>query len=95
MRKNGLKKLAGEGRVAVNAWLSFGSGYLAEVVGHAGYDAVTVDLQHGAFGFDTAVHLLQALSSTPAVPLARCAGLSLPEINKLLDAFHELWRINV
>jgi 4-hydroxy-2-oxoheptanedioate aldolase len=86
MRVNPLKTFAREGRVAVNAWVSMGNGYLAEVLGHAGFDAVTVDLQHGAFGFDTAVQLLQAISSTPAIPLARCADSTLAEINKLLDA---------
>lgn len=86
MRPNHLKKLQQEKRTAVNAWVSMGSGYLAEVLGHIGFDAVTVDLQHAPFGFDQAVHLLQAISATPAVPLARCAGLTLAEINKLLDA---------
>lgn len=86
MRPNHLKKLQQEKRTAVNAWVSMGSGYLAEVLGHTGFDAVTVDLQHAPFGFDQAVHLLQAISATPAVPLARCAGLTLSEINKLLDA---------
>lgn len=86
MRPNNLKQLQIEKRTAVNAWVSMGSGYLAEVLGHCGFDAVTVDLQHAPMGFDQAVHLLQAISATPAVPLARCAGSTLAEINKLLDA---------
>lgn len=86
MRRNPLKQLQKEKRTAVNAWVSMGSGYLAEVMGHCGFDAVTVDLQHAPLGFDQAVHLLQAISCTPAVPLARCAGTTLAEINKLLDA---------
>ena len=86
MRPNTLKTMAREGRVAVNAWVSMGSSYLAEILGHAGFDAVTIDLQHGAYGFDTAVQLLQAVSSTPAIPLARSSGATLAEINKLLDA---------
>ncbi|PUA19519.1 HpcH/HpaI aldolase/citrate lyase family protein [Glaciimonas sp. PCH181] len=86
MRVNRLKQLQLEKRVAVNAWISMGNGYLAEVLGHCNFDAVTVDLQHGPYGFDQAVHLLQAISATEAVPLARCAGSTLAEINKLLDA---------
>jgi 4-hydroxy-2-oxoheptanedioate aldolase len=86
MRPNPLRSLQREKRTAVNAWVSMGSGYLAEVLGHCGFDAVTVDLQHAPFGFDQAVQLLQAISATPAVPLARCAGATLAEINKLLDA---------
>lgn len=86
MRVNRLRTLRHEGTIAINGWVSMGNGYLAEVLGHCGFDAVTVDLQHGAFGFDTAVALLQAISSTPAMPLARSAGGTLAEINKLLDA---------
>lgn len=86
MRKNTLLQLKAQGRMALNGWVSVGHGYMAEVLGSAGFDAVTVDLQHSPYGFDTAVQLLQALSSTPALPLARCAGHTLAEINKLLDA---------
>ena len=77
--------MAREGRVAMNAWVSMGSSYLTEILGHTGFDAVTIELQHGAYGFDTAVQLLHAVSSTPAIPLARSAGATLAEINKLLD----------
>ncbi len=86
MRENSLVALKAAGKIALNAWVSVGSGYQAELLGHAGFDAVTVDLQHGPYGFDTAVHLLQAISSTPAMPMARSAGNTLAEINKLLDA---------
>lgn len=86
MRKNELRSKARRGEVAINAWVSMGSSYMAEILGHAGFDSVTVDLQHGVFGFDTAVQLLQAISSTPAVPLARSSDNSLAQINKLLDA---------
>nr|CBA30051.1 hypothetical protein Csp_A15220 [Curvibacter putative symbiont of Hydra magnipapillata] len=84
MRKNELKKKAQRGELAINAWVSMGSSYLAEILGHTGFDSVTVDLQHGVFGFDTAVQLLQAISSTPAIPIARSSDSSLAQINKLL-----------
>ncbi|MEJ7138794.1 HpcH/HpaI aldolase family protein [Amphibiibacter pelophylacis] len=86
MRQNTLKTLKNQGQTAANAWISLGSPYAAEILGHSGYDAVTVDLQHGMFGFDAAVQLLQAISSTPAIPLARPASNDLAQINKLLDA---------
>ena len=56
------------------------------MLGHSGYDAVTVDLQHGMFGTETAIACLQAVSATPAVPLARCRSNDLAEIGHLLDA---------
>lgn len=85
MRKNNLKNLASQDITAVNAWLSSESGYIAEVLGSCGFDAVTVDLQHGQFGLDAVPRLLQAISATPAMPWVRCSGNNMAEINKLLD----------
>lgn len=86
MRRNRLHELARHKRPALNGWLSCDSGYLAEVLGHCGFDAVTVDLQHGQYGLDAAPHLLQAISATQAMPLVRCSQNDFAEINKLLDA---------
>lgn len=87
MRSNRLLELfeQADGPV-VNGWLSSGNWYVAEQMSHAGYDSVTVDVQHGMFDLDTAVQCLQAVSSGPAVPLARCASLDPVSIGKLLDA---------
>jgi 4-hydroxy-2-oxoheptanedioate aldolase len=65
--------------------MSADSPYLAEVLSHCGYDAVTVDLQHGMFDVGRAIQLLQAVSAGPAVPLARCSALDAGQIGKLLD----------
>lgn len=67
-------------------WLSMDSPYLAEQLSHAGFDAVNVDLQHGMFGLDRAVTLLQAVSAGPATPLARCPSHDPAVVGKLLDA---------
>lgn len=86
MRPNRLRELAASGRPIVNAWLAIPSAYSAEVMGHQGYDSVTVDLQHGMIGFDAAVPMLQALSATPAVPLVRVSKNDYALVMQLLDA---------
>jgi len=86
MRVNRLQELFREGTTAVNAWISCDSPYVAEVLSHAGYDAVTIDLQHGMFGIDRAIALLQGVSAGPALPMVRCTQLDPAEIGKLLDA---------
>lgn len=86
MRSNRLHELFEQGdRPVVNGWLSSGSWYVAEQLSHAGYDSVTVDVQHGMFDLGTAVRCLQAVSSGGAVPMARCAALDPAAIGKLLD----------
>lgn len=86
MRPNRLRELVREGRPILNAWLAIPSSYSAEVMGHQGFDSVTVDLQHGMIGFDAAVPMLQALSSTPAVPLVRVSKSDYALVMQLLDA---------
>lgn len=86
MRENRLRHLLAKGASITNAWLSIPSGYLAEGAGHQGFDSVTVDLQHGLIGFESAVTMLQAISATPAVPLVRAPSNDTVAIMHLLDA---------
>lgn len=86
MRKNTVKARLAAGESIVNGWLAIPSSFSAEVVGMAGFDSVTVDLQHGMIGFDAALPMLQALSATPAIPIARVPGNDGPQIMRLLDA---------
>ena len=86
MRANRLQELLARDELALTGWVSTGNALVAELLGHSGYDAVTVDLQHGMFGLDAAIACLQAVSATPAVPLARCRSNDLAEIGHLLDA---------
>lgn len=86
MRPNTLRSLLEQKSPIVSGWLSIPSSYLAEGAGHAGYDCVTVDLQHGMMDFSDAIHMMQAISSTPAVPLVRSPSLNEAEIMHLLDA---------
>lgn len=86
MRRNHLRDLKAAGTPILNAWLSIADGYAAESVALQGFDAATVDCQHGMIGFDAAVDLLQAVSATPAIPLVRPSANYGPEIMRLLDA---------
>ncbi|WP_417522712.1 HpcH/HpaI aldolase family protein [Marinovum sp.] len=86
MRENLVRRRLAAGEVVVNGWLSIGSSYSAEGIGHSGAHSVTVDLQHGMMGFQEALHMLQALSATPAVPLVRVPDLDPAKIMHLLDA---------
>jgi 4-hydroxy-2-oxoheptanedioate aldolase len=86
MRTNRVREMIAAGTTVVNGWVSCESLYAAEVLSYAGYDAVTIDLQHGMFGLDGAVRLVQAVSAGPAVPMVRVSTLNPAEIGKLLDA---------
>jgi 4-hydroxy-2-oxoheptanedioate aldolase len=85
VRQNGLREVWRQGRCAVNAWLSIGSSYGAEILAHLPYDAVTVDLQHGMFDFETALAMLQAISTGASVPMVRVPHNASWLIQKVLD----------
>src|SRR5262249_24635540 len=53
---------------------------------HQGFDSLTVDMQHGVVDYQTAVSMLQAISSTPVMPLARVPWNDPALVMKILDA---------
>ena len=85
MRENSVRQKIQAGQSVINGWLSIPSSYSAEIMGHAGFDAITIDLQHGMIGIDAALPMFQALSATPTIPLARVPWNDPAQIMRLLD----------
>lgn len=75
-----------EGRAVINGWLAIPSAFSAEVMGQAGFDALTVDLQHGVQDYASAIACFQAMQAHGPAPLARVPWNEPGIIGKLLDA---------
>ncbi len=86
MRENRLRTLWREDKAAVNGWLAIGNSFSAEVMAHQGWDTLTVDMQHGVIDYAQMVTMLQAISTTPTVPVVRVPWLEPGIIMKALDA---------
>ena len=86
MRANRLKELWASGKPAINGWCSMPGGFSAELMASMGWDAVTVDTQHGLIGYSEMLAMLQAISTTPATPLVRVSWNQPGEIMRALDA---------
>lgn len=86
MRENRLRALWRAQQTALNGWLSIPNAFSAEVMAHQGWDTLTVDLQHGLIDYQAMVGMLQAISTTPAVPLVRVPWLEPGILMKALDA---------
>ncbi len=86
MRENKLRSIWRDGGTVVNGWLQMPSAFGAEVMAHQGWDSLTVDLQHGIIDYQTAVGMLQAISTTEVVPLTRVPWNEPGIIMKMLDA---------
>ena len=86
MRANKLKEIWAKGDAVVNGWLSIPSGFSAEVMSHQGFDSLTIDMQHGVVDYQVAVTMLQGISTTGVVPLARVPWNDPARLMKILDA---------
>ncbi|WP_128000859.1 HpcH/HpaI aldolase family protein [Piscinibacter defluvii] len=86
MRENRLRILWKDDRAALNGWLAIPSGFAAETMAHQGWDTLTIDLQHGVVDYQAMVSMLQAISTTPTVPVVRVPWLEPGIIMKTLDA---------
>jgi 4-hydroxy-2-oxoheptanedioate aldolase len=74
------------GEQTLGGWCSIPSAFSAEVMGHAGFDWVCIDTQHGLIAYQQMLGMLQALAVTRTPTLVRVAWNSPAEIMKALDA---------
>ena len=86
MRKNTLKEIWADGGAVVNGWCSIPSSFSAEVMAHQGFDSICIDMQHGAVDYQVALTMLQAISTTSVIPLARVPWNDPGRLMKILDA---------
>ena len=86
MKKNKLKELLKQGKSVINGWLQIPSSFSAEVMAHQGWDSLTIDMQHGVIDYPNALQMLQAISTTDVIPLARVNWNEPGQIMKILDA---------
>lgn len=86
MRENTIRTIWQRGDAVINGWLTIPSGWTAEIMANQGWDSLVVDTQHGLVGYEAALSMLQAISTTKVMPLARAAWNDPVSIMKLLDA---------
>lgn len=81
-----LKSHFASGGTAVNGWCAIPSTVTAEIIGRAGFDTVTVDLQHGLIDYQMAMTMAQVLQGLPAPVLTRVPWNEPGIVMKCLDA---------
>ncbi|GIK85013.1 MAG: 2,4-dihydroxyhept-2-ene-1,7-dioic acid aldolase [Betaproteobacteria bacterium] len=85
MRPNPVRERLEKSQTVLGTMCSLASPLMAEALGHAGYDFLIVDLQHGESNLGDAGRMLQAVSATPATPLVRVPDASPMLIQRVLD----------
>jgi 4-hydroxy-2-oxoheptanedioate aldolase len=86
MRSVQARELLAQGKLVLNGWSVIPGGFLAEVMASLGWDALTIDMQHGIIGRSEMVAMLQAISTTALTPLVRLAANDATLVGQALDA---------
>jgi 4-hydroxy-2-oxoheptanedioate aldolase len=86
MPRTGLKTILKTQGYVLNTYISMPGAFAAELYARQGWDAVSLDMQHGLISYDGAVAILQAVSAVDVVPMARIPWLDPAIIMKMLDA---------
>ncbi|MDG4647897.1 aldolase/citrate lyase family protein [Roseibacterium sp. SDUM158017] len=83
---NPLNDLWSKGRCALNGWIASPGPITAEAMAGAGWDVLTVDLQHGCVDYSDLQTLFPIIEKSGAVPFARVPWLDEGQIMRVLDA---------
>lgn len=83
---NRLKKALDEKRVLIGMQVFSGSPTFLEILGLAGFDWVSIDMEHSPTTFDTVLQMTRTADSAGIIPLVRVAANDPHQILHALDA---------
>ena len=85
MRKNTTKEKIKNGEVVVGTFVTFPSATIVEICGHAGFDFVIIDAEHGPLSPGTCEDLIRAADVTGMTPIVRVTRNDPKVILRYLD----------
>ena len=71
--------------LVTGTFINLGNSLTAEMAGSAGFDWVLIDVEHGGGDQQALVYQLQAVTSTPAVPIVRIESNEPARFKRVLD----------
>ncbi|MHA2249992.1 MAG: HpcH/HpaI aldolase family protein [Candidatus Kariarchaeaceae archaeon] len=86
MIDNSVRRLWDKKKEITNAWLAIPNSWTAEIIANIGFDALTIDMQHGLADFQTVLSMLQSISTTHSFPVVRVPWNDPAIIMRILDA---------
>ena len=84
--RNPLRQIWGIGGKVLNGWIALPSPLAAEAMARAGWDSLTIDMQHGTADYADLLTLLPIIEKAGAAPLVRVPWLDEAAIMRALDA---------
>lgn len=74
-----------QGRSVLSGWLHIPNPLTAEIAAAAGYDVLTIDMQHGPIDYESAVAMMVAMNGSTATPFVRVPWNEPTMIQRVLD----------
>jgi 4-hydroxy-2-oxoheptanedioate aldolase len=84
--RNPIRKIWGIGGKVLNGWVALPSPLATEALARAGWDSITIDLQHGTADYADLLSLLPIIEKAGAAPIVRVSWLDEAAIMRALDA---------
>lgn len=85
MRPNPVKHLLQAGQPAVGTWLSLGSITAARFLARAGFNWLTIDMEHTLVDWETTTHMVAFIAEAGCTPLVRVPANRHDHIKRALD----------
>lgn len=81
-----LKKKLQAGKLTIGSWITMGHHSIPEIMAQAGFEWLTVDMEHSAIDFDEAQKLIQVIDLCGTAPLVRVGENDPVLIKRVMDA---------
>src|SRR5262245_29252144 len=85
MRPNTVLAQLRTGQPSIGAWLSLGSITAARLMARAGFDWLTVDMEHSLVGIETATHMFASVAEAGCTAFARVPANRHDHFKRVLD----------
>ncbi|MFH1189198.1 MAG: aldolase/citrate lyase family protein [Candidatus Omnitrophota bacterium] len=74
------------GKLTVGSWITIGDESVAEIMANAGFDWLTIDMEHSAITLDKAQNLIRVIDLCGVTPLVRVSENDPTLIKRVMDA---------
>jgi 2-keto-3-deoxy-L-rhamnonate aldolase RhmA len=81
-----LKQRLRDNEVTLGSWITFGQSAVAEIMARAGFDWLTIDLEHSVISIDVAGDLIRTIDLCGVAPLVRLTSNDPNQIKRVMDA---------
>ena len=85
-KTNSLKSKLRNRQLTIGSWITLGHSSIAEIMAKAGFDWLTVDMEHSAITIHEAQQLVQVIELSGCVPLVRVGTNDANLIKRAMDA---------